>query len=106
MWLLWLSKATYLWNTSRLLPAQLIRLVDEHVCRDGNILSVSASVRKAENSIAFLEAVLAFSAELFDRTGELNAHCCRSLRRERVQAFTLEEIHAVQTKSFHFDESL
>ena len=106
--LLWenLASETYLRNTSTLLPAQLLRLVNEHVRRHSDILSVSATIRKAEDGIAFLEFALATFGQLLDRAGELDTHGSRSLRGEWVVALTLHEIHAVEAESFYFDESL
>jgi hypothetical protein len=55
--------------------------VDEHVRRNSNVLGVSATVRKAEHGIAFLEITLAAFGQLLDRAGELDTHGSRSLRR-------------------------
>lgn len=71
---------TYLRNTSTLLPAQLLRLVNEHVRRNSNVLGVSAAVRKAKDGIAFLEIALAAFGQLLDRAGELDTHRSRGLR--------------------------
>lgn len=96
----------YLRDTSTLLPAQLIGLVDEHVRRDSNVLSVRATVSKAKDGIALLEAVLAVGAQLLNGARELDTHGRRSLRRKRVETFALEEIHAVEAEGLDLDEGL
>jgi hypothetical protein len=97
---------TNLRNTSTLLEAQLIRLVDEHVCAHGNVLCISAAVCQTKHSITLLESVLTLRSKLFNYTAEFDSESCRSLRRERVVAFALEQVHAVETKGLDTDESL
>lgn len=72
---------TYLRNTSTLFPAQLLRLMNKHMRRYSNILSVSAAVRKTEDGIAFLETALVALSQLLDRARELHAHGSWGLRR-------------------------
>lgn len=97
---------TNLRDTSTLLKAQFIRLVDEHVCAHGNILCISTAVCQTKHSITLLESVLALRSEFFDYTAEFDTEGCGSLGRQRVVAFALEQVHAVETEGLDADESL
>lgn len=97
---------TYLRDTSCLLPAQLLRFVNEHMGGNSDILCISATISEAEDGIAFLETMLAFGAQFLNRAGEFYTHCCGCLGRERVEAFALEEVHAVEAEGFHFHQGL
>ena len=76
------------------------------MCAHGNVLCISTAVCQTEHSIALLESVLTLRSEFLDYTAEFDSESCRSLRRERVVAFTLEQVHAVKTKGLDADESL
>ena len=72
--------------------------MNKHMRRHRNVLGVSATIRKAEDGIAFLEIALAAFGQLLDRAGEFHTHGSWSLGREWVVAFTLHEIHAVEAE--------
>jgi hypothetical protein len=97
---------TNLRNTSTLFKAQLIRLVDEHVCAHGNVLCISTTVRQTKHGITLFETALALRSEFLDYTAEFDAQSFGGLGRERVVAFALEQVHAVETEGFDADEGL
>jgi hypothetical protein len=97
---------TNLRDTGTLLEAQLIRLVDEHVCAHSNVLCISTTVCQTEHSIALLESVLTLRSKFLDYTAEFDTEGCGSLGRERVLTFALKQVHAVETKGLDADESL
>jgi hypothetical protein len=97
---------TNLRDTSTLFKAQLIRLVDEHMCAHGNVLRISTTVRETKHSIALFETALALRSEFLDYTAEFDTEGLGGLGRERVVAFALEQVHAVETEGFDADEGL
>jgi hypothetical protein len=97
---------TNLRDTSTLFKAQLIWLVDEHMCAHGNVLRISTTVRETKHSIALFETALALRSEFLDYTAEFDTEGLGGLGRERVVAFALEQVHAVETEGFDADEGL
>ena len=97
---------TYLRNPRTLLPAQLVRLVHEHVRADGDVLGVGAAVREPEDGVPLLKTALAVAAELLDRAAEFDTQRLGGLGRDRIHALALQQVHAVQTEGFDFDEGL
>lgn len=96
----------YLWDSSAFLPAQFIRLVDQHVRAHGDVLRVRSTVREPEDGIALLETLLAVAGQLFNRPAELDAHGLGCLRRNGIQTLALEEVHSIQAERFDLDEGL
>ena len=99
---------THLRDTSALLPGQFLRLPDEHVRRHGDVLCVRTAVRKTKDFIALLEVLpaTAFSAQLCNGARELDAEDLGRARGHRVLAFSLQQVHAVQTECLDLDERL
>ena len=100
------EEKTNLGDTSTLLKAQFIRLVNEHVRAHGNVLCISTTIRQTKHSITLFETILALRSEFFDYTAEFYTEGFGSLGRKRVLAFALEQVHAVETEGFDADESL
>ena len=80
--------------------------MDEHVSAHGNVLCVSTTVCQTKHSIALLETVLALRSKLLNYAAKFNTEGFGSLGWERVVAFALEQVHAVQTKGLDADEGL
>jgi len=74
------------------------------VCGYDDVFSVGAAVREPKDFVADGEAVFGGGAEGLDYAGELDAEGFGGLRGERVVAFALEEVHAVEAEGFDFDE--
>lgn len=101
-----IAERTYLGNTSTLLKAQLIRLVNEHMRAHNNVLCISTTVCQTKNSIALLETTLTLRSQLLNYTAEFDTEGLGSLRRDWVVSFTLKEVHAVETEGLDADKSL
>jgi hypothetical protein len=80
--------------------------MDKHPRRNSNILRVGTTIRQAKDLIANLEILRCAVTEFRDCPGEFDAQGCGGLRGNRVLAFTLEKVHAVQAERFDFDEGL
>lgn len=78
----------------------------EHVRTDGNVLGIRASVREPKHLIALLESALALLCQLLDDAAELDAQRRRRLRGDRIHAFTLQQVHAVESESLDTNERL
>jgi hypothetical protein len=72
----------------------------------GNVLCISTTVCQTKHSISLLEAAFTLIGQFLDYTAEFDTEGLGSLGRERVVAFALEQVHAVETKGFDTDEGL
>ena len=99
---------THLRNTGALLPGQFLRLPNEHVRGHGDVLCVRAAICETEDLIALLEVLpaAAFCAQLCNRARELDAEDLGRAGGHRVLAFSLQQVHAVQTECLDLDERL
>lgn len=95
-----------LWNACALFPAELVRLVNEHVCAHGDVLGVCSSIGQTENCISFLESAFAFAGELLNNAAELDTKGLWRLRWNRVHAFSLQKVHAVEAECLDANECL
>lgn len=100
-----LYSVAHLWNTSALLPTELIRLMDKHVCAHTDVLGVGTSVCQTKHSVTLLEPLFTLTGKLFNGTTELYSHRLRRLRWQRVLALSLHKVHAVETEGSDFDKS-
>ena len=73
---------------------------------NGNVLRVRTTICQTEHLISLLELSLAAGSQLLDGSLEFNSHGLGGLRRQRVQAFALQQVHAVEAKGLYFYESL
>ena len=73
-----------------------------------NILRICPSIRQSKHLVAGLEPFFpsSFLAQLCNCSRELDAEDLRRMRRYGVVAFTLEQVHAVQSKGFDLDQGL
>lgn len=89
-----------------LLPRQERRLVQEHLGADGDLLGVRAAVGQAEDFVALLEVAVGARPERGDGARELDAEGRGGLRRQRVLAFALNQVHPVQAECLDLDQRL
>lgn len=97
---------TNLWDTGAFFEAQFVWFVYEHVRAHGNVLCISASVGQAEHGVSLSEAAFGFRGQLLDDTAEFHAEGLGCLRGNRVLSFSLQQVHAVETKGLDADEGL
>jgi hypothetical protein len=97
---------TNLGNASTLFKAEFIRLVNEHVRAHGNVLCIRTTICQSKHGITLLEATLTLGSKFLDYTTEFHTEGCGSLRRKRVLAFSLQEIHTVETECLYTDQGL
>jgi hypothetical protein len=71
-----------------------------------NVLCIGTTVCQSKHSITLLEAAFTLIGQFLDYTTEFDTESLGSLGRERVVAFALEQVHAVETKGFDADEGL
>lgn len=90
----------------RLLPAEFLGLVDQHVRADRDILGVGAAIRQPENLVADVEPSFRLAAKGLNRARELHPERRRRLWWQRVHALALQQVHAVESKSLDLDDRL
>lgn len=97
---------SHLRDSGAFFPAQLVRLVYQHVRAHSEVFCVCAAVCETEHSITLLEAFLTLSCQLFNDSRELNSEDLGCLRRYWVQSFSLQKVHSVQAECLDADQSL
>ena len=100
------SRNPRLRNPRTLHPAQLLRLVHEHMRAHGNILRIRTTIGQPKYFISNFEAPFGFIAHAVDYSRELDAERLGGMRGDGVLAKTLEEIHAVEAKGFDLYDGL
>lgn len=78
----------------------------QHMRAHSNILRISTPIRKSKHLIPNFEPPLRTLPQHLNHPRELYAECLGGLRRYRIVAFPLEQIHPVEAEGFDFDQGL
>lgn len=93
-------------NASALLVRQALWLVQQHLCADGDVLGIGASVGQAKDLVANFEAVVVVGPKGLDDAAELYAESLGCLGGHGVEAVALDNVHAVDAKGMDLDDGL
>jgi hypothetical protein len=81
--------------------------VQQHLCADGDVLGIGASVGQPKDLVADLEPVAGIlGAKGLDDAAELDAERLGGLRGHRVEAAALDNVHAVDAEGGDLDDGL